>query len=251
MISEVNLQKLAVQKQTTLFPNLLREYFQHLFLCELYRIPGANEILFKGGTALRIIYGSPRFSEDLDFSVNKIRPDELKKSVETLFVKTLSAIEKEGIIVKIDGKSGATSGGYWGAANFVTNSFKPIGIEINVSSRKNRALHGEVDSIVSDFVPTYNIFHLVQEELVEEKIFGALMDRKKPRDFYDLYFIMRSGLLVTSQKNRLKKIKDEIVASAKKISFRSELSMFLPINQQTIIKDFPRILEAELSRQIV
>ena len=251
MISNSNLQKIAAQHQTPLFPNLLREYYQHLFLSALYRLSGAENILFKGGTALRIIYGSPRFSEDLDFSVNKIVPRNLKEFAENLFIKTLASIEKEGIAVKINGKSGATSGGYWGAATFQVPNSRSVSIEINVSGRESRGVAGEVDSIVNDFVPAYNLFHLAQYELTEEKIFGALMERKKPRDFYDLYFIMRKGMLSGIQKQRLKKIKDEILNEAKDISFRDELGAFLPADQQTIIRNFYRVLEAELNRQIV
>lgn len=79
MISNEALEKLATQYQTGVFPNIVREYFQHVFLSELYKLPETEKILFKGGTALRIINGSPRFSEDLDFSVFGVTERELKK----------------------------------------------------------------------------------------------------------------------------------------------------------------------------
>ena len=93
------------------------------------------------------------------------------------------------------------------------------------------------------------VVHLPQNELVDEKIFGALRERKKPRDFYDLYFMMRKGMLSPDQKKRLAGIKDEIVTEAKEINFRGELGAFLPANQQAIIRDFMRALEAEIGRQ--
>ena len=68
-ITEQTLEKLEKRYQTGLFPNIVREYFQHVFLAELYKLPSAEKMLFKGGTALRIVYGSPRFSEDLGFSL--------------------------------------------------------------------------------------------------------------------------------------------------------------------------------------
>ena len=67
MITQDAIKKLAIQYRTSEFPNIVREYFQHLFLSQLYRMEKADSLLFKGGTALKIIYGSPRFSEDLDF----------------------------------------------------------------------------------------------------------------------------------------------------------------------------------------
>lgn len=250
MISNEALEKLATQYQTGVFPNIVREYFQHVFLSELYRLPEAERMLFKGGTALRMVYGNPRFSEDLDFSVFGIAERDLKKFVEDLFVMVLVKIEQLGIHVEIGEKSDKTSGGYFGIATFKLLDFLPVGVEINVSSRNGREMRGEVDSVANDFVPTYILIHLPQNELVEEKVFGALLERKKPRDFYDLYFIMRKGMLSADHKMRLKEVKDEILADAKKIDFRGELGAFLPASQQAIIRDFYRALEAELSRQI-
>lgn len=86
--------------------------------------------------------------------------------------------------------------------------------------------------------------------MVEEKIFSALPERKKARDFYDLYFIMRRGLLSVNHKKYLAKIKHEIITDARKIDFRRELGVFLPMNQQAIVRDFAGVLERELNRQI-
>lgn len=249
MISGEVLEQMARQHQTGVYPNLVREYVQHLFLKMLYQLDEAGRMLFKGGTALRIIYGSPRFSEDLDFSLWSVAPRQVKPLVEGLFVRVLSEMEQAGMGVELGPKSNATSGGYFGVATFKITTFPPVTLAINVSTRKGKALRGEVDSIANDFVPTYTLVHLPLCELVEEKIFGALRSRKKPRDFYDLYFMMRKGLLAPDQKKRLTSIKKEIIAEAKKINFRGELGAFLPVNQQAIIRDFVRVLEAEIGRQ--
>lgn len=250
MISKEALQKLATQYQTGVFPNVVREYFQHVFLSELYKLPAAENLLFKGGTALRIIYGSPRFSEDLDFSTFKAAKHTLDKFVEDLFVHVLVEIERMGIQVEIGQKSGATTGGYFGVATFHMPDYQPVGVEINVSARNGRDVKSEVDSVANDFVPTYTLLHLPQDEIVEEKIFSALADRKKPRDFYDLYFMMRKNMLSAGHKKRLGAIKDKIIADARAIDFKGELGAFLPANQQAIIRDFHRALEAELNRQL-
>ncbi len=251
MISNETLEKLAKQYQTGVFPNIVREYFQHVFLSELYKLPESEKMLFKGGTALRIIYGSSRFSEDLDFSVFGVGQNDLKSFVEDLFVKVLTEIERVGILVELGEKSDKTTGGYFGVATFRVLEYQPVGVEINISSRNGRSINGEVDSVANDFVPTYTLIHLPQDELVEEKVFGALRQRKKPRDFYDLYFIMRKGMLSLNQKKRIAGLKNEIIAEAKKINFRGEMGAFLPADQQAIIRDFHRALEAELNRQII
>ena len=49
--------------------NALREIMQEIALAGLYRASFFKHAAFYGGTALRIFYGLPRFSEDLDFSL--------------------------------------------------------------------------------------------------------------------------------------------------------------------------------------
>ena len=82
MISKETIIALACRYQTSEFPNIVREYFQHVFLSGLYQLPDAEKMLFKGGTALRIIYGSPRFSENLDFSLFGVEQRLAKKFIE-------------------------------------------------------------------------------------------------------------------------------------------------------------------------
>lgn len=250
MISIESLEKLGRQHQMGIFPNIAREYFQHLFLAELYKLPDAEKLLFKGGTALRIVYGSPRFSEDLDFSLFGITQNGIKAFVEELFIQVLEEITRANIKVELGDKIGTTSGGYFGLTTFYMFEYPPIGVEINVSARHGRSVRGEVDSIANNFVPTYTLIHLSQAEMVEEKIFDALIKRKKPRDFYDLYFIMRKGMLSSGQKRKLAAIKESIITGAKEINFKKELGPFLPIDQQGIIRDFSSTLERELNSQV-
>jgi len=249
MITQETIQKLATQQQTSEFPNIVREYFQHLFLSKLYALEGSENVLFKGGTALRTIYGSPRFSEDLDFSIFNVEQYQQEKFIEDVFNKVLAEIEEIGIKVELGPKPGPTKEGYYGEAAFKIHEYPPVVVSINVSSRNGQISKEEVDSISGDFVPTYNVFHLPQEKLVQEKI-NALLERKKARDFYDLYFIMRKGILSLEQKKRLNGLKDEIIKNADNVDFGSELTALLPKNQQVIIKDFKNNLFSELNRQI-
>lgn len=53
--------------------NALREIFQEIALCGLWRGKFFERAAFYGGTALRVLYGLPRFSEDMDFSL--LAPD--------------------------------------------------------------------------------------------------------------------------------------------------------------------------------
>lgn len=55
------------------YENALREIFQELALLGLWRGKFFEHAAFYGGTALRILYGLDRFSEDMDFSL--LTPD--------------------------------------------------------------------------------------------------------------------------------------------------------------------------------
>jgi predicted nucleotidyltransferase component of viral defense system len=54
--------------------NALREAFQEIALCGLWRGKFFERAAFYGGTALRVLYGLDRFSEDMDFSL--LAPDD-------------------------------------------------------------------------------------------------------------------------------------------------------------------------------
>lgn len=239
MISRQTIQTLAIKYQTTEL-NVAREYFQHLFLSGFYRQKEANKVYFKGGTALRIIYRSPRFSEDLDFS-SGIRSISI---LENLVMETLLEIEKEGARGEII-ESKKTSGGYLAIIHFEFEN-RPVPIQLEISMRKEKA-KGELATIAGDFAPPYTLVQLRSDQLVEEKI-QALLARQKPRDFYDLYFMLRANLIAAKKKNFLAQAMAALKAS--KISFNKELKIFLPKNQWPVIKNFSSVLEREIGRYL-
>ena len=53
--------------------NILREYLQARILEGLQRAGAMSALAFQGGTALRFLYGLPRYSEDLDFALEGAR----------------------------------------------------------------------------------------------------------------------------------------------------------------------------------
>ncbi len=240
MIDPLTLEKLATQFQTTPL-NVAREYCQHLMLSMLYQQQAATRVLFKGGTALRIIYGSPGFSEDLDFSGFGIRARE----IEELLVATLSAVERVGLNLDIK-EAKTTSGGYLGIIHSRFLSYH-IEIQIEVSLRPRRAVSPATALIAGDLLPAYTLLHLPQEMLVEEKL-QALLDRRKPRDFYDLYFMLRKGLLTPAHRKMLSGVMDQL--RPMKTETFSGLRLFLPKDQQGLIKNFRTTLERELRRHV-
>lgn len=57
------------------YVNALKEIIQEIALLGLWRANFFDHAAFYGGTALRILYGLDRFSEDLDFSLLKSQPN--------------------------------------------------------------------------------------------------------------------------------------------------------------------------------
>ncbi len=245
MISQDSIVQAARSQQTTEL-NVAREYCQHLFLSAFYRQAGRERILFKGGTALRIVFGSPRFSEDLDFSgfgatVNQI---------ETWVLEAVGAIEQHGLGIELT-ESKTTSGGYLATMDCGVHDY-PVRILIEISLRsqargKSRArqVQGQGMLITPDFLPAYTLMLLPEAVLVEEKL-NALLTRGKPRDYYDVYFLLRKGMITVDQRPRLAEVKQKRLRS--KPNLQRELALFLPRSQHALLRDFNRILEAELTR---
>ncbi len=239
MISEDFIKTLAKKYQTSEL-NVRREYFQHIFLSYFYQQSKAKNIFFKGGTALRLIYNSPRFSEDLDFNSTSIS----YKEMEELLLDTLSQVEKENIPFELK-EAKKTTGGFLAIVSFGIDE-QPIDIQIEISLREEEK-KGEVVAISSDFVPAYNIISVTEKQLVFEKL-RALLSRKKARDFYDLYFIIRSRLSLPHKKDLFRELLKTLKNS--NINFENELKQFLPKSHWEIIRDFKTTLEKEINRFI-
>jgi len=68
-MKEIIRRELEQHKRPELKKLALTECLQHLILQSLYRHGFFENLIFTGGTALRILYHTGRFSEDLDFSL--------------------------------------------------------------------------------------------------------------------------------------------------------------------------------------
>lgn len=62
-------EKIAKESEPHLKRMVLSEFLQHLVLQSLYRHGFFKQLTFTGGTALRLLYRTGRYSEDLDFSM--------------------------------------------------------------------------------------------------------------------------------------------------------------------------------------
>ena len=248
MITRQFITELATRLQTT-EGNIAREYCQHLFLSYFYKKNGAEKIVFKGGTALRIIFNSPRFSEDLDFSASDggmVTISEINQLVDS----TLADIKNEGIESEKEvnpGTQGETSGGYFAIIKLKMLEFDSE-IKLQISFRSPDKVISNTMLVQNEFITPYVVIFLTESLLVSEKI-QALLERKKPRDFFDLYFILNNDKLAkfVSPAPNLKSQILEIIN--RQNNLERELKVFLPINYHLILKDFKERLQKEIEER--
>lgn len=239
MLDKNYLEKIAIKEQTV-YVNVCREYIQSLFLRSFYTKTGSENFLFKGGTALRIAFKSPRFSEDLDFTGLSDGRD-----YEEVLEGVIYDLTSEGFEVDIEESKG-TSGGYLANISVGLHGDQ-IQIKNQISFREKKSKIGENVIIVSDLVPTFNLFILDRKTLLSEKI-TALMDRAKPRDFFDLHYILSNQNLrkeVKIDSTDREKILMRIKSQDKNL-LENELKIFLPKSFWGIIKDLPAVLKGDL-----
>jgi len=241
MISKSLIEEITRKHQTTQV-NVAREYCQHLFLSLFYQKKKSDHILFKGGTAIRFLYNTPRFSEDLDFTAYNISV----KQIESILIDTLDDLAHLGINLEME-EAKVTSGGYLAVIRLSFLGFKE-NIQVNISLRPRKTkLSSDVVLINSDYIPPYNIVSLAEKDLMEEKI-QALLDRSRPRDYFDIYYLLRTKLSTPKKKLFLKKILERLEKT--RIDFKRELALFLPKSHHHILKDFKKTLRKELKKYI-
>jgi predicted nucleotidyltransferase component of viral defense system len=240
MLANDTIIQLAAKIQTS-EENIRREYFQHLFLSRMYKQKDTEKVYFKGGTALHLIYGDPRFSEDLDFDT-EIRS---VQTIEDVVIATLTAFEQDGIETNLH-EAKTTSGGYLSVLEFRAEG-RTVPIQIEISLREGKKKEGSAAVVNSEFFPAYNLVQLSHELLMQGKL-HALLERHKPRDYYDFYFLLRANLLHEKKRD----VFEAVLALLQKedASFDAELKRFLPKGHQLIIRDFKTTLEREIKRYV-
>lgn len=236
MLSQKSIKEFASRWHTSEL-NVLREYLQNLLLSHLYQQPLSDKLAFKGGTALRLLYGSPRFSEDLDFS-GPMKVYHVKEILE----ETFQSMKKEAIpFTCLEAKT--TSGGYFALYRFELYGH-PVDIEWNLSLRG--PIRAEPILVTTPLIPHYQCMVLPIQKMVREKM-EALLRRKKPRDFFDLYFLLRERRGLDSVIPLKNKLLEEARALEPK-AIKRELKLLLPASHHPLLNSFPQILVQELDR---
>lgn len=234
---------------------ILREYLQLFFLNELYSENKSKEIFFKGGTCLRLIYGSPRFSEDLDFTV-KLKEKKFIDFITGLFKK----ISKKETIDFKERKTVARKRFLLKAnpALFPYESF----INLDFSFRE-KILEPKKSIIKTDYPVLFTsyIYNLSEKEIFAEKI-RALLTRKitKGRDIYDIWYLLNRGVKIDNnlinkklKYYNLKLDKNSVLEKIKNLSkkdFILDLQPFVDVNERNKLEDFFNYVKKYLQKNL-
>jgi predicted nucleotidyltransferase component of viral defense system len=199
MLTLAQLRRLAQRHRIGLQPQE-RDYVQQLFLYLLYTASRREGVgfHFKGGTAIRIVYGSPRFSEDLDFNCD-LTLEETRTHLQGL-VAELSGFGVQGILR--NERRGAQGVGFelsYQGPLFDGRAVTKGKVRVDVSLRREQVVleHPLIRSEYDDVEP-FILSVLSREHLFAEKV-RALFVRSKPRDLYDLWFLLNRDVVANRE----------------------------------------------------
>ncbi len=205
---------------------VVREEQEILILRVLMESSIGSALLFKGGTALRLAYGSPRFSDDLDFSLLAPVAEDAFNRVAEATAKTLPDVD----LVE------ALSKQFTLFALFrVRESFLPypFSIRVEISTRLESAAAAqrfELRLLTSPTTPVSVLAQVASLDWMWADKQDAFARRRQPRDLYDLWFI--------AQKQQLPFEPD--LAEVDREAIKRELRKYLPANHWQLIEMWTR-----------
>jgi len=182
----------AEEKDPRLSLNKLREYLHHVILRELFEQNVLDELVFHGGTALRILYDLRRFSEDLDFHLKEKSPFNLKSIAQ----KIKKHLEMQGYQLSLKGTSADKVQSVFikferilEEAHLTSKGRKKMRVKIEVDTNPPQGFRTE-SSLVHKFLP-FGVIHHDKTSFLAGKL-HAILQRSytKGRDYYDLWFYL-------------------------------------------------------------
>jgi len=173
--------------------NLLREYLQARILAELQRAGAMLSLAFQGGTALRFLYSLPRYSEDLDFTLERsTHPFDFRDALRAI----RATFQQEGYGVTIKLKEQTTV-----KSAFV--GFPGLPFELALSPHRDEALRVKVEidtnppagaGLTTTMVRRHvllQLHHHDRASLLAGKLHAVLQrPYVKGRDFFDLLWYL-------------------------------------------------------------
>ena len=190
MLTRAQIQRLA-QRHGIGMQAQERDYLQHLLLFLLYK--RSQKLIFKGGTALRVVYRGNRYSEDLDFN----GPPDVD-FLGSIWDSVVAELGTFGIIAELR-NTWTSDVGYSIDVSYQgplydghTRSKGKLRVYINRRSESVETRRMLVTPEYDDLRP-FVVTVLTPEHLLAEKV-RALLVRGKPRDVYDIWLMTNQGV---------------------------------------------------------
>ncbi len=165
--------------------SVVREYWELAVLRVLLGTPAGVRLVFKGGTALRLAYGSPRFSDDLDFSLAKATGFRAFESSICQVRMAYSDLELTDLAEKR-----RTFLAEFRIRDAVLE--RPFRQVIEVSRRRPGSEANELRLLSSPCSPLKVLARVATAEAIRKDKLAALAERKAARDLFDLWFIAQA-----------------------------------------------------------
>jgi predicted nucleotidyltransferase component of viral defense system len=161
---------------------VVREYWEIIILKGLYDSPQGRYLIFKGGTALRLAYGSPRFSEDLDFSLTK---DVMKGKFRPLIRKIISAFPE---LSETDLQEKYYT--YLAEIKVTQNYLRlPFRVKIEISKREIKNYQWELKLLNSPATVIPVMAQVATLKQIYQDKLSCLKGRGKPKDLFNLWYL--------------------------------------------------------------
>lgn len=192
MIGKDELKSIAEMKRLSI-QSAEKDYLLELLLSCIYGEFG-NMLVLKGGTCLYKVYNLNRFSEDLDFTLNKRRFN-VDKFIRRI-LRLLSLIGADGKVMELEkhGNEINVRLQFHGPL-YVGTKESLCSVSLNLSKREKLIREPRKVLLIPTYreIPSFDIWVMDENEIIAEKV-RAIMTRNKPRDVYDLWFLLQRGL---------------------------------------------------------
>jgi predicted nucleotidyltransferase component of viral defense system len=230
------------------FPQLiLKEYLQYKILDIVFYSQYGSKLSFMGGTAVRIAYGSDRFSEDLDLDNHGLTEEDFKSLID--YVKR--ELERDGLEVEFRNTFQNVYHCYL--------KFPRILFENKISPLKDEKIMIRLDSFSTKIPNSTNIqiiskadvfaeIRVYPKELILAQKIETLFNRKrsKGRDVYDIVYLFSFADPDYGYLNDKLKIsnREELIGKMKNLFSQNDLKL-LAEDVKPFLIDPKKIIQVE------
>jgi predicted nucleotidyltransferase component of viral defense system len=171
-----------------------------------------RNIIFGGGTMLRLCYDLKRYSVDLDFWTYRV------DRVDQFFINLKDSLKADYDLTDVQNK-------YYTLLFEIKKTPYPRKLKIEIRKDTKEKDFQETIAYSPHSIQQVLLKSFTLGQMMKNKI-GALLDRKEIRDVFDIEFLTRKGVNISANYKELKKIR-EIIKGFKKRDYYVTLGSLL------------------------